>query len=46
MKKISKFIVIMTLCLSMVLIGLESTSVYANGGDPPIGPTSTPNENE
>jgi hypothetical protein len=41
MKRIYSLIIVMTLCLSIVLIGFESNITYATGGnDPPIGPNS------
>jgi hypothetical protein len=34
---------IMALCLSMILIGFDSTFVSANGGDSTVGTSSTTN---
>jgi hypothetical protein len=47
MKKIITSIVVMTLCLFLVFLSLDSTPVNANGGtSTPIGTTSTQIEDE
>lgn len=46
MKKLVTLIIVMTLCLSIVLIGFKATYANANGGNPPIGNFSMPNEND
>jgi hypothetical protein len=40
MKKLSALIILMTLCLSLVQFGFNSTYANANGGVEPIGPSS------
>jgi hypothetical protein len=46
MKKLSTLIILMTLCVSLVLIGFEATPADASNGIGPIGPSSNFIESE